>query len=90
MVTLAALLFAANGPISIVLIDGGLSARYVVTGRLLGMVAVLLDVGGRQVPRPPEVSRRELLELAFFGVAGLALMQWTYAEAIARVESASC
>ena len=42
MVSLSALLFAANGPVSIVLIDGGLSARYVVTGRLLGMVLVLL------------------------------------------------
>ena len=86
MVSLAALLFAANGPISIVLIDGGLSARYVVTGRLLGMVLVLLTWAVVKYRDHLRFSRRELLELAFFGVAGLALMQWTYAEAIARVD----
>ena len=78
MVSLAALLFAANGPISIVLIDGGLSARYVVTGRLLGMVLVLLTWAVVKYRDHLRFSRRELLELAFFGVAGLALMQWTY------------
>ena len=86
MVSLAALLFAANGPISIVLIDGGLSARYVVTGRLLGMVLVLLTWALVKYRDHLRFSGRELLELAFFGVAGLALMQWTYAEAIARVD----
>lgn len=86
LVSLAALLFAANGPISIVLIDGGLSARYVVTGRLLGMVLVLLTWAVVKYRDHLRFSVRELLELAFFGVAGLALMQWTYAEAIARVD----
>src|SRR5258705_13137290 len=86
MVSLSALLFAANGPVSIVLIDGGVSARYVVTGRLLGMVAVLLTWAVVKYRDQLRLSRRELLELAFFGIAGLALMQWTYAEAIARVD----
>ncbi len=45
MVALAALLFAANGPVSIVLIDGGVSARYVVTGRLLGHGGRAADLG---------------------------------------------
>ena len=86
MVAFSALLFAANGPISIVLIDGGLSARYVVTGRLLGMVLVLLTWAVLKYRDHLRFSGRELLELAFFGIAGLALMQWTYAEAIARVD----
>jgi drug/metabolite transporter (DMT)-like permease len=86
MVSLSALLFAANGPISLVLIDGGLSARYVVTGRLLGMVLVLLTWAVVKYRDHLKFSPRELLELAFFGVAGLALMQWTYAEAIARLD----
>jgi len=86
LVALAAVLFAANGPVSIVLIDGGVSARYVVTGRLLGMVAVLLTWAVLRYPQHLRLSRRELLELAFFGIAGLALMQWTYAEAISRVD----
>jgi drug/metabolite transporter (DMT)-like permease len=86
IVSLSALLFAANGPVSIVLIDGGVSARYVVTGRLLGMVAVLLTWAVLKYRDHLRFSGRELLELAFFGIAGLALMQWTYAEAIARVD----
>jgi len=86
LVAAAAMLFAANGPVSIVLIDGGVSARYVVTGRLLGMVAVLLTWAVVRYPQQLRLSPRELLELAFFGIAGLALMQWTYAEAISRVD----
>jgi drug/metabolite transporter (DMT)-like permease len=86
LVALAAMLFAANGPVSIVLIDGGVSTRYVVTGRLLGMVVVLLTWAVLRYPEHLRLSPRELLELAFFGIAGLALMQWTYAEAIARVD----
>jgi drug/metabolite transporter (DMT)-like permease len=86
MVTLSALLFAANGPVSVVLIDGGVSARYVVTGRLLGMVVVFGTWAILRHREQLRFTRRQLLELAVFGVAGLALMQWTYAEAISRVD----
>ncbi len=86
MVSLSALLFAANGPVSVVLIDGGVSARYVVTGRLLGIVLVLLTWAVISHREHLRFSRRQLVELAVFGVVGLAVMQWTYAEAIARVD----
>lgn len=86
MVALSALLFAANGAVSVVLIQGGVSARYVVTGRLIGMVLVLLTWALLRYREHLRLSPRELAELAFFGVAGLAVMQWTYAEAISRVD----
>jgi drug/metabolite transporter (DMT)-like permease len=50
------------------------------------MVLVLLTWAVLKYRDHLRFSGRELLELAFFGIAGLALMQWTYAEAIARVD----
>jgi drug/metabolite transporter (DMT)-like permease len=86
LVALAALLFAANGPVSIVLIEDGVSARYVVTGRLAGMAGVLLTWAVLRFREHLRLPWPALLELAAFGVAGLAFMQWTYAEAISRMD----
>jgi drug/metabolite transporter (DMT)-like permease len=86
LVIFSALLFAANGPVSIVLIDNGLPARYIVTGRLAGMAVVLLTWAILRFRDQLRMPRAALLELALFGVAGLAFMQWTYAEAIARLD----
>jgi drug/metabolite transporter (DMT)-like permease len=85
MVALSAVLFAANGPVSIVLIDGGVNAPYVVSVRLAGMAGVMLAwalVSYRHLLR---FTGREVLEMVAFGVVGLATMQWVYVEAIHRM-----
>jgi len=85
MVALAAMLFAANGPVSVVLIDGGVGAPYIVTGRLAGMVCVLLTWALVAYRDRLRFSPRELIEIVVFGVVGLAVLQWVYVEAIHRL-----
>ncbi len=86
MVAIGGVLFGLNQPLSRVLIDGPLSAADMALARL---VALAIAIGGwalvahrRALPRD-----RELLALVAFGVLGIAVLQWTATEAIARMDA---
>ncbi|MFC5502004.1 DMT family transporter [Lysinimonas soli] len=80
---LGALLFGANGSMTKLLVEGGLSAtqltlfRTMGTAVLAGIVLLLTDRSGFRM-RP-----RQLLVMAVLGVAGVALLQASYASALA-------
>lgn len=85
MVTSAALLFAFNGTVSKVVLSSGIGALELTqvraTGAFLGF-ALALAVLNRPRLR---VRPRELVYLALFGVAGVAMVQWLYFVSIQRL-----
>lgn len=85
MVTSAALLFALNGTVSKVVLSSGIGplelTQVRATGALLGF-ALALAVLNRPSLR---VRPRELVYLAVFGVAGVAMVQWLYFVSIQRL-----
>ncbi len=85
MVGGAALLFAVNGTVSKVVLESGISSLELTqvraTGAFLGFALGLL-VFARPTLR---VRPRELVFLAIFGVAGVAMVQWLYFVAIHRL-----
>jgi drug/metabolite transporter (DMT)-like permease len=85
MVTAAALLFAVNGTVSKVVLSSGISALELTqvraTGAFAGFALALALVN-----RPSlRVRPRELVYLALFGVAGVAMVQWLYFVSIHRL-----
>jgi drug/metabolite transporter (DMT)-like permease len=82
---LAALLFGANGSVTKVLLDGGLSATQLTQFRVLGTAVIaglLLLFLDRSAFR---LGRRQLIVMAVLGVFGVAVLQASYAAAIARL-----
>jgi drug/metabolite transporter (DMT)-like permease len=82
---LAALLFGANGSVTKVVLDAGLSATQLTQFRVLGTAVIsgaLLLVLDRSAFR---LSRRQLAVMAILGVFGVALLQATYAAAVQRL-----
>ncbi len=81
----AAALFAVNGTVSKVILASGMSAMRLTelrcTAAAAGLLLVLLVVAPERV----RVTRRELPLLAAYGVAGVALTQFFYFVAIARM-----
>ncbi|MHB1171546.1 MAG: EamA family transporter [Lacisediminihabitans sp.] len=79
---LAAVLFGANGSVTKVLLQSGLSAGQLTLARVLSATvisaAVLLMVNRKAF----RVSGRQLAVLAVLGVTGVALLQFSYAIAI--------
>jgi drug/metabolite transporter (DMT)-like permease len=79
---LAAVLFGANGSVTKVLIEAGLSPAQVTLGRVVsttvvaGIVLLFVDRGAFKV------SPRQLVILAVLGVTGVALLQYSYAIAV--------
>ena len=86
MVWTAAIIFAVNGTVSKVALDSiGLSTVDLTQARSIGAFvgfALFLAVAR---PRTFRIGRSELLYLALFGVAGVALVQWLYFVAIHRL-----
>lgn len=79
---LAAFLFGANGSVTKVVLESGLSATQVTQFRTLGtcfIAGVILIIVDRKSFRLPP---RQILVMAVLGVFGLALLQATYAFAI--------
>ncbi len=79
---LAAFLFGANGSVTKVVLESGLSATQVTQFRTLGtcfIAGVILVIVDRKSFRLPP---RQILVMAVLGVFGLALLQATYAFAI--------
>jgi drug/metabolite transporter (DMT)-like permease len=85
MVLAAAFLFAVNGAVSKVILDSGISSSQLAevrsTGAVVGLAPLLLAFR----PAGLRLSLRELPFLAFFGVCGLAFVQWFYFLAIHRL-----
>jgi drug/metabolite transporter (DMT)-like permease len=85
MAATAATLWAINGTVSKVILASGVSSLRLsqvrTTGALAGLVLVLLMTA----PDRLRVRRRELPFLAFFGIGGLAFVQWFYFLAIHRL-----
>jgi drug/metabolite transporter (DMT)-like permease len=79
---LAAVLFGANGSVTKVLIEAGLSPAQVTLGRVVsttvvaGIVLLFVNRGAFKV------SPRQLVILAVLGVSGVALLQYSYAIAV--------
>jgi drug/metabolite transporter (DMT)-like permease len=86
MVWTAALIFAVNGTVSKVVLDSaGLSTVDLTQARSIGAFvgfALFLAVAR---PRTFRIGRGELLYMAVFGVAGVALVQWLYFVSIHRL-----
>ena len=79
---LAALLFGANGSVTKVVIEGGLTPLQLTQFRVLGCFAIsgiVLFFVDRSAFR---VTRRQLLVMAVLGVFGVAILQASYAAAI--------
>jgi drug/metabolite transporter (DMT)-like permease len=85
MVFLASTLFAINGAVSKVIQDAGLSSARLTqvrsTGAFLGFALVLAATNRRAL----RLGAREVPLLVFFGVCGLAFVQWFYFIAIHRL-----
>lgn len=80
---LGALLFGANGSLAKLLVEGGLSATQLTLFRSLGtavLAGLVLLVTDRAAFR---LSIRQLLVMAVLGVGGVALVQASYAAALA-------
>jgi drug/metabolite transporter (DMT)-like permease len=85
MVAVASTLFAINGAVSKVILDSGLSTERLSEVRVTGALVGLLAVVAATRPHTLRVRARELPFLAFFGICGLAFVQWFYFLAIARI-----
>jgi drug/metabolite transporter (DMT)-like permease len=81
----AAVLFAVNGTVSKTLLTSVLSsvqwvqARCVLAALVLAGIALLRDRGSLRI------GRRELVAVAAYGTVGVALVQWLYFVAVARM-----
>src|SRR5437588_2461451 len=86
MVSSAALLWALNGTVSKVILASGVSSLRLAEVRSTGAVLILGAFVALLRPESLRVRRRELPFLVFFGVCGLAFVQWLYFLAIHRIE----
>src|SRR5436309_2200241 len=85
MVAIAATLFALNGTVSKVILGSGVNAQQLTEVRCAGALVGLTLIALATRPSSLRIRRNELLLLVALGVAGLALVQWSYFFAIHRV-----
>jgi drug/metabolite transporter (DMT)-like permease len=81
----AAVLFAFNGNVSKVVLLSGVSSLELVSMRSAGTAVILLALTAARNPGALRVTRRELGFLALYGLTGIAMVQWLYFVAIARM-----
>jgi drug/metabolite transporter (DMT)-like permease len=85
MVLAAATLFGVNGSVAKVALASGLSSLRLTEARSAGAFIGLMLIGLAYSPSSLRVTRRELPQLAIFGVVGVALVQLFYFLAIHRL-----
>lgn len=85
LVPAAAVLFAVNQPLSRVLIDEQLPAKYLAAARMMAVAAVFLTWALIHT-RGALPRGRRLAMLIVYGIVGIALLQWMLTEAIARID----
>lgn len=78
----AALLFGANGSVTKVMIEAGLTALQVTQFRVLGAALIAGVVLAILDPRSFRIPREQWSTVAWMGVAGVAMLQATYAIAL--------
>lgn len=81
----AAALFSVNATVSKLVLQHGLSSTQLVCLRSAGAALLLMTVTAIRHPRALRVGRRELMFLAAYGLLGIAMVQWLYLVAIARM-----
>jgi drug/metabolite transporter (DMT)-like permease len=81
----ASTLFAVNGTISKLVLENGLSSLRLVEIRCVLAAVVFAAIAAARRPSSLAIGRRELGFLAVYGVAGIAMVQWLYLVAIARM-----
>jgi drug/metabolite transporter (DMT)-like permease len=81
----ASTLFAVNGTVSKLVLENGLSSLRLVEIRCVLAAVVFAAIAGARRPSSLAIGRRELGFLAVYGVAGIAMVQWLYLVAIARM-----
>ena len=86
MVAFAATLFAVNGTVSKVILTSGISADQLTEVRCAGAVVGLVALAAATRPNGLRMRFRDLPLIVALGVVGLALVQWSYFYAIARLE----
>jgi drug/metabolite transporter (DMT)-like permease len=86
MVMTAATLWAVNGTVSKVILTTGLSSLRLAQVRSTGAFLLIALALAAVRPETLRLRRRELPYFIFFGVGGLALVQWFYFLAIHRLE----
>lgn len=82
----AAAMWALNGSIARELLDEGADSMRLAQLRSAASFAILLLVLAVARPRLLRVERAEIPALAFLGIAGLAIVHWTYFAAIDRLQ----
>jgi drug/metabolite transporter (DMT)-like permease len=80
-----ALLFAVNGTVSKVVLEAGMSSLRLVEIRCTAAAAVFFLVVALRRPGSLRIGRRELGFVVVYGVTGIAMVQWLYLVAIARM-----
>ena len=85
MVLSAALLFALNGTVSKVVLQSGISSLELTQVRATGACVGFALALALTRPHSLRLRRRELPYLVVFGIAGVAMVQWLYFVAIARL-----
>jgi len=88
MAATGATLWAVNGTVSKVILASGIDAQRLSQVRSTGAFAGLALVVGLTRPAALRVRARDLPFLAFFGIVGLAFVQWFYFIAIHRLQIA--
>ena len=86
MVAIAATLFAVNGTVSKVILKSGITADQLTEVRCAGALAGLVILAAALQPVSLRIRPNELPLLLALGIGGLALVQWSYFYAIARLE----
>jgi drug/metabolite transporter (DMT)-like permease len=81
----ASVLFSVNATVSKLVLQHGLSSVQLVSIRSAGAAVLLMGYTALTRPGTLRVSRRELAFLAAYGVCGIAMVQWLYFVAIARM-----
>ena len=85
LILASSLLFGLNASTTKVLVGAGFDPTFIVPFRSSASAVLALCVVLALNPRSLKVGLRELGTLAIFGVVGLALMQWSYTNAVSRL-----
>ncbi|WP_426564110.1 EamA family transporter [Angustibacter sp. McL0619] len=81
----AALLFSINATVSKIVLQNGLNPVQLVSLRSAGAAIILMGYTAITRPAALRVGLRELAFLAVYGICGIAMVQWLYFVAIARM-----
>jgi drug/metabolite transporter (DMT)-like permease len=85
LVLVAATLFAVNGTVSKLVLTAGLSSQRLVEIRCAGAAVVLCLLALARDRRSLRTPRSELGFIVLYGVVGVAMVQWLYFVALARI-----